>query len=124
MAAKLCRESVFRPARTGRQGVFRLCTVFSLPRADISQKKFITAVLRLSALLYIKCRAHSCGSHPDYRTIPIKELSSPASGRFSLSAAALHILAMVLMLMDHLWATLLPAQDWLTCAGRLVFLSV
>ena len=48
-------------------------------------------------------------------------LSSPTSGRFSLSAAALHILAMVLMLMDHLWATLLPAQDWLTCAGRLAF---
>ena len=48
-------------------------------------------------------------------------LSTPASGRFSLSAAALHILAMVLMLMDHLWATLLPAQDWLTCAGRLAF---
>ena len=48
-------------------------------------------------------------------------LSTPASGRFSLSAATLHILAMVLMLMDHLWATLLPAQDWLTCAGRLAF---
>lgn len=28
---------------------------------------------------------------------------------------------MALMLMDHLWATLLPAQDWLTCAGRLAF---
>ena len=27
MAAKLCRESVSRPARTGRQGVFRLCAV-------------------------------------------------------------------------------------------------
>lgn len=37
-------------------------------------------------------------------------LSSPASGRFSLSAAALHILAMMLMLMDHLWATLLPRR--------------
>ena len=48
-------------------------------------------------------------------------LSTPASGRFSLSAAALHILAMVLMLMDHLWATLLPAQDWLTCVGRVAF---
>ena len=48
-------------------------------------------------------------------------LSTSASDRFSLSAAALHILAMVLMLMDHLWATLLPAQDWLTCAGRLAF---
>ena len=38
-----------------------------------------------------------------------------------LSAASLHILAMTLMLMDHLWATLLPSQDWLTCAGRLAF---
>ena len=28
---------------------------------------------------------------------------------------------MTLMLMDHLWATLLPGQDWLTCAGRLAF---
>ena len=68
MAAKLCRESVSRPAR-----------------------------------------------------MSTNNLSTPASGRFSLSAAALHILAMVLMLMDHLWATLLPAQDWLTCAGRLAF---
>ncbi len=32
-----------------------------------------------------------------------------------ISAATLHILAMVWMLMDHLWAILLPAQDWLTC---------
>lgn len=36
MAAKLCRESVSRPARTGRQGVFRLCAVTSSLRADIS----------------------------------------------------------------------------------------
>ena len=28
---------------------------------------------------------------------------------------------MTLMLMDHLWATLLPAQEWLTCAGRLAY---
>ena len=32
-------------------------------------------------------------------------LSSPASGRFSLSAAALHILAMVLMLIEKIVAT-------------------
>lgn len=38
-----------------------------------------------------------------------------------ISAAALHIIAMTLMLMDHLWATLFPAQEWLTCAGRLAF---
>ena len=41
--------------------------------------------------------------------------------KHDLSAAALHILAMTLMLMDHLWATLLPSLDWLTCAGRLAF---
>ena len=41
--------------------------------------------------------------------------------RFDLSAAALHVLAMALMLCDHLWATLLPAQEWLTCVGRLAF---
>lgn len=41
--------------------------------------------------------------------------------RFDLSSAALHIIAMTLMLMDHLWATLLPAQDWLTCLGRIAF---
>ncbi len=40
---------------------------------------------------------------------------------FNLSVATLHILAMTLMLMDHLWATLLPAQEWLTCAGRVAF---
>ena len=50
-----------------------------------------------------------------------KTIYSTAATRFDLSAAALHILAMALMLMDHLWATLLPAQEWLTCAGRLAF---
>ena len=30
---------------------------------------------------------------------------------FDISAAALHIIAMTLMLMDHLWATLLPAKE-------------
>ena len=38
-----------------------------------------------------------------------------------ISAATLHLAAMLFMLMDHLWATLLPAQDWLTCVGRLAF---
>ena len=49
-----------------------------------------------------------------------KNLSGGA-GRFDISTAGLHILAMTLMLMDHLWATLLPAQEWLTCAGRLAY---
>ena len=43
------------------------------------------------------------------------------SEKMDLSAAALHILAMTFMLMDHLWATLLPAQEWLTCVGRIAF---
>ena len=51
----------------------------------------------------------------------INENNSSVSNSFDLSAAALHIIAMVLMLMDHLWATLLPAQEWLTCAGRVAF---
>lgn len=42
-------------------------------------------------------------------------------GKMDLSAAALHILAMAFMLMDHLWATLLPAQECLTCVGRIAF---
>lgn len=49
------------------------------------------------------------------------EMNISASKRLDISTAALHILAMSFMLMDHLWATLLPAQDWLTCVGRIAF---
>lgn len=38
-----------------------------------------------------------------------------------MSAAGLHILAMFFMLLDHLWATVVPGNDWLTCLGRLAF---
>ena len=48
-------------------------------------------------------------------------MDSSASKNFELTAAVLHIIAMTLMLMDHLWATLLPAREWLTCAGRGAF---
>lgn len=34
---------------------------------------------------------------------------------------SLHILAMVTMLCDHLWGTVVPGNDWLTCVGRLAF---
>ena len=40
---------------------------------------------------------------------------------FDLSSTTLHIMAMIFMLMDHLWATLFPAQEWLTCVGRIAF---
>lgn len=41
--------------------------------------------------------------------------------KIDISAAVLHVLAMTLMLMDHLWATLFPSLDWLTCVGRIAF---
>ena len=37
------------------------------------------------------------------------------------TSAGLHVLAMVLMLCDHLWGTIVPGNDWLTCLGRLAF---
>ncbi len=51
----------------------------------------------------------------------INNTNSNNSISFDISVAMLHIIAMALMLMDHLWATLLPAQEWLTCAGRVAF---
>ena len=33
----------------------------------------------------------------------------------------LHILAMILMLCDHMWAAVIPGNDWMNCIGRLAF---
>lgn len=33
----------------------------------------------------------------------------------------LHILAMIFMLSDHLWATIVPGNHWMTDIGRLAF---
>ncbi len=41
--------------------------------------------------------------------------------RFEITSAGLHILAMALMLCDHMWATVITGSDWLTCLGRLAF---
>lgn len=41
--------------------------------------------------------------------------------RLQITSTALHILAMALMLCDHLWGTVVPGNDWLTCIGRLAF---
>jgi len=38
---------------------------------------------------------------------------------FGLNGLWLKILAMGFMVCDHLWATVVPGQDWLTCLGRL-----
>lgn len=48
-------------------------------------------------------------------------ISNGQNTRSYISAAVLHIFAMGLMLCDHLWAMLFPAQEWLTCAGRIAF---
>ncbi|MBR5536773.1 MAG: conjugal transfer protein TraX [Clostridia bacterium] len=38
-----------------------------------------------------------------------------------LTANTLRILAMIGMLLDHAWATVVPGNFWMTCVGRLVF---
>ena len=38
-----------------------------------------------------------------------------------LTSASLHILAMFFMLLDHMWATVVPGNEWMTCVGRLAF---
>ena len=38
-----------------------------------------------------------------------------------VTSASLHIMAMAFMLCDHLWGTIVPGNDWLTCIGRLAF---
>lgn len=41
--------------------------------------------------------------------------------KYDISAVALHAVAMLFMLCDHLWATVIPGNQWLTCLGRLAF---
>lgn len=41
--------------------------------------------------------------------------------KYGITSAGLHILAMVFMLCDHLWAKVIPGNDWLTCVGRMAF---
>lgn len=41
--------------------------------------------------------------------------------RLEITSMALHIMAMVFMLCDHLWGTLVPGNEWLTCIGRIAF---
>lgn len=41
--------------------------------------------------------------------------------KFGLTATHLRILALVLMLLDHLWATVVPGNNWMTYLGRMAF---
>ena len=73
----------------------------------------------------VKTKKNVCCNSGRFRYLisktSIRRKSLNETRHFDLSAAALHIIAMTFMLMDHLWATLLPAQEWLTCVGRLAF---
>ena len=41
--------------------------------------------------------------------------------KLETTSFSLHIMAMLFMLCDHLWGTIIPGNDWLTCIGRLAF---
>ena len=41
--------------------------------------------------------------------------------KFGLNAAHLRLLALSLMLLDHMWATVIPGNDWMTYLGRMAF---
>ena len=41
--------------------------------------------------------------------------------KLETTSFSLHILAMLFMLCDHLWGTIVSGNDWLTCIGRLAF---
>lgn len=41
--------------------------------------------------------------------------------RIETTSYSLHLMAMFFMLCDHLWGTIIPGNDWLTCIGRLAF---
>jgi hypothetical protein len=44
-----------------------------------------------------------------------------ATRKFDISSEALHMIAMALMLLDHLWASVAASQYWMTCVGRIAF---
>lgn len=41
--------------------------------------------------------------------------------KIETSYMLLHIIAMIFMLFDHLWGTIIPGNNWLTCLGRISF---
>ena len=45
-------------------------------------------------------------------------LKKPFGG---MDAMTLRLLAILCMVLDHLWATLVPGSDWMTFLGRLAF---
>ena len=48
-------------------------------------------------------------------------MSASETRRFEITSFALHMLAMLFMLCDHMWGTLFLSQDYLTWIGRIAF---
>lgn len=48
-------------------------------------------------------------------------LQNEKQDRFQLTSFALHIIAMALMLCDHIWGTYLLPYNWLTAVGRIAY---
>ena len=48
-------------------------------------------------------------------------IATKQTHKLETTSASLHIMAMLFMLLDHLWATVVPGNDWMTCVGRLAF---
>jgi hypothetical protein len=46
---------------------------------------------------------------------------SMTKSNFGLTATQLRILALFLMLLDHMWATVIPGNNWMTYLGRIAF---
>lgn len=40
---------------------------------------------------------------------------------FETTSFSLHCMAMFFMLLDHLWGTVVPGNDWMTCLGRITY---
>lgn len=55
-------------------------------------------------------------------TIKLPPAQQPSRPRkFGLTAMHLRILALFLMLLDHLWGTVVPGNNWMTYLGRMAF---
>lgn len=48
-------------------------------------------------------------------------MQKQTKGRISLNAVQLRWLALAFMLLDHMWATVIPGNTWMTRVGRLAF---
>lgn len=65
----------------------------------------------------LSCRCIPIITHKRER----KEADHLEKKKLGITSFGLHVFAMVFMLLDHLWATLLTDQHWMTNVGRLAF---